>query len=274
MNRDEIAELAAGYALGALDSDDRARFDALLGAGDAEATAALRDFEGAVAGLAAETIEAPPPAVKAALMARIDAEGRSREAVERTLASVRPARPRRSDVDLSLSGAMVAGIAAIAVGLVVSSAYDRRLTQLAQETATLKQEAGAPAVGGRAAPDAGDPGRRALGGLEAAPGAKARMLWHATAGGLLVAQGLPPAPEGKAYELWAIAGKGAPVPAGVFTVDAKGVGSLRVAPIQAAGAVDTFAVTLEPAGGSPRPPARCTSPASFDSWLDASSASP
>ena len=92
-----------------------------------------------------------------------------------------------------------------------------------------------------------------LSGLEPAPGAKARMLWHATAGGLLVAQGLPPAPEGKAYELWAIAGKSAPVPAGVFAVDAKGVGSLRVAPIQAVGAVDTFAVTLEPAAGVPAP---------------------
>jgi anti-sigma-K factor RskA len=79
------------------------------------------------------------------------------------------------------------------------------------------------------------------------------MLWHSTAGGLLVAQGLPPAPEGKVYELWAIAGKGAPVPAGVFAVDAKGAGSLRVPPLQAGEDLDTFAVTLEPAGGVPAP---------------------
>jgi len=70
---------------------------------------------------------------------------------------------------------------------------------------------------------------------------------------LRAAKGLPPAPEGKAYEIWAIAGAGAPVPAGVFTVDAKGVGSLRVAPLQAGGAIDTFAVTLEPAGGVAAP---------------------
>jgi anti-sigma-K factor RskA len=79
------------------------------------------------------------------------------------------------------------------------------------------------------------------------------MLWHETAGGLLIAQGLPPAPEGKAYELWAIAGKNAPVPAGVFTVDATGAGSLRVPPIRMEGTVDTFAVTLEPAGGVAAP---------------------
>jgi len=249
MNRDEIAELAAGYALGALDAEDRARFEALLAAGDADAAAALRDFEGAVAGLAEETAETPSPAVKAALMARIDAQGRSRS--------------RRSTWTIVLSGAMAAGIAAIAVGLVVSAAYDRRLTRLIQEQAALSQELDRQQS---LVALLRDPATQVvtLSGLEAAPGAKARMLWHATAGGLLVAQALPPAPEGKAYELWAIAGKGAPQPAGVFTVDAKGVGSLRVAPMQAAGAVDTFAVTLEPAATSPRPPAPCTSPASSE----------
>ncbi len=252
MNRDEIAELAAGYALGALDAEDRARFEALLAAGDAEATAALGDFEGVLTGLAAETAETPPPAVKAALMARIDAQGRSREAVVQTLSSIKPDRSRRSAWTLVLSGAMAAGIAAIAVGLVVSAAYDRRLSQLTQEAAALKQEAERQQS---VIALLRDPATQvvALSGLEPAPGAKARMLWHATAGGLLVAQGLPPAPEGKAYELWAIAGKGAPQPAGVFTVDAKGIGGLRVAPIPAAGAVDTFAVTLEPAGGVPAP---------------------
>jgi anti-sigma-K factor RskA len=238
MNRDEIAELAAGYALGALNAEDRARFEALLASGDADAIAALRDFEGTVTGLAAETTATPSPAVKAALMARIDAQSRSRS--------------RRSTWTLVLSGALAAGIAAIAVGLVVSAAYDRRLTQLAHEAGALKQETDRQQS---LVALLRDPATQvvALSGLEPAPDAKARMLWHATAGGLLVAQGLPPAPEGKAYELWAIAGKRAPVPAGVFTVDAKGVGSLRVAPIQAAGAVDTFAVTLEPAAGVPAP---------------------
>src|SRR3989304_5110402 len=133
MNRDEIAERAAGYALGGLAAGDRARFEALLTAGGAEATAALRDFEGAVTGLAAETTEIPSPAVKAALMARIDAQGRSREAVVRTLSSVKPDRSRRSTWTLVLSGVMAAGIAAIAVGLVVSAAQPRRRTPVAHK---------------------------------------------------------------------------------------------------------------------------------------------
>jgi anti-sigma-K factor RskA len=93
----------------------------------------------------------------------------------------------------------------------------------------------------------------ALAGLKATPAARARMLWNAPAGGLLVAAGLPPAPPGKAYQLWAIAGKNQPVSAGVFGVDDKGAGSLRVPPLAGLGKVDVFAVTLEPAGGLPAP---------------------
>ncbi len=252
MNHDEVVELAAGYALGALDVEERARFEALLAAGDVDARAALRDFELTVAALAAETAETPPPAVKSALMARIDAEERSRGNVTRVLSMPRSAPPRRSLWTAVAVGAMAAGIAAVAVGLAVSTVYDRRIGQLAQEQAELRREL---ARQESLVTILQDPATQivALSGLAPAPEAKARILWHATAGGLLVAQGLPPAPEGRAYELWAIAGTGAPVPAGVFAVDGKGVGSLRVAPLQSGEAPDTFAVTLEPAGGVAAP---------------------
>jgi len=214
-----------------------------------EARAALRDFKSTVAGLAAE--EVAPPEVKAALMARMDTESRARAPLTRAL-SVRPAPGRRSLWTVVSVGAMAAGLAAIGVGLAVSTVYDRRISQLAQEQTLLKQELGRQET---LLTILRNPATRvvALSGLPPAPEAKARILWHATAGGVLVAQGLPPAPEGKTYVLWAIAGKGAPVPAGVFAVDAKGVGSLRVAPLQSGEVLDAFAVTLEPAGGVPAP---------------------
>lgn len=248
MNRDEIRELAAVYALGGLPEEDRARFEALLQAGDADATAALREFEETLVAVAAQSAQAPPPALKSALMARIDAEVRAPERVP----AGKPARARRVFWPALWAAAMAAGIAAIAVGLSVSASYQKRLDALAREAAALRVELGAQQ---QVIALLRDPATEiiALAGLERAPGARARMLWNAPSGGLLVAAGLPAAPPGKVYQLWAIAGKGAPVSAGVFEVDARGAGSLRVPALGGIQKVDVFAVTLEPAGGLPAP---------------------
>ncbi len=232
MNRDEIYELAAGYALGALDLEDRERFEVLLNARDAEAATALREFQGTMTDLAAQGSVAPSPGVKAALMARIDAEGRAGDAVVRTLETKRPERARWPVWSMVLTGAMAAGIAAIAVGLAVSTAYDRRLAQLQQEAAAIKEELDRQQA---IMTLLQDPATRfvSLGALEPAGGVR----------------GMPPSPAGKAYELWAIPPGGSPIPAGVFTVDAKGTASLRVSPVAPGTEVETFAVTLEPASG-------------------------
>jgi anti-sigma-K factor RskA len=246
MNRDEIRELAAVYALGAADGEDRARFEALLDAGDPEALAALREFQDTMVGLAASAPDPAPPRSRAALMERAAAAERPR------LVAVGTARARRSWWPAVWAGAAAASIAAIAVGLAVSTTYERRLEALSRETATLRgelqrQQATLALLR--------DPTTQVvtLAGLEPAPAARARMLWNPPAGGLFVAAGLPQAPEGKAYQLWAIAGKNAPVSAGVFGVDPRGSASVPVPPLPGVAGVDVFAVTLEPAGGLPAP---------------------
>jgi anti-sigma-K factor RskA len=247
MNREEIGDLAAAYALGGLDGADRARFEALLRTGDAEALAALRDFEGTLTDLAAVTPEAPPPAVKAALMERIAAAPPAARAGARPL-------PRRGRAiwPAVLSGAMAAGIAAIVVGWSVSSTYEKRLDALANDAEQLKAELRSQQT---VIAILRDPATQvvALAGQASAPTARARMMWHEKAGGVFVATGLPATPAGKAYQLWAIAGSNAPVSAGVFNVDASGVGSLSVRPLPGVSTVNAFAVTLEPAGGLPAP---------------------
>jgi anti-sigma-K factor RskA len=251
MNREEIRELAAVYALGGLDGEDRARFETLLRSGDAEATAALRDFEATLLGLATESAEAPPPSVKAALMQRIAAEGR----VEPRRAEVQPFRWRRALWPAVWVAAMAAGIAAIIVGLSISAGYEKRLDALSREAASLRTELERErqfiAV-------LRDPATQIVGlsGLAPAPSAKARMIWNEQAGGLLVVAGLPTTPAGRTYQLWAIVGEKPPVSGGIFEVDAKGAGSLRVPPLTGVGKVDVFAVTLEPAGGLPAPSGR------------------
>ena len=59
MNHEELRDLAAMYALGALDGEDRARFEALLTSRDPDATAALADFEATLVGLAGESVPSP-----------------------------------------------------------------------------------------------------------------------------------------------------------------------------------------------------------------------
>jgi anti-sigma-K factor RskA len=251
MKRVEMSELAAGYALGVLAGDERTRFEKLVRARDADALRALRQCEESLARLAAEHPEAPPASVKAALLARIAAEPPPAVAARARAMLIAP-RPRRAVWTVVLTGALAAGIAAAAVGWTVSARYERRLEALGQQAAELhaevKREQSLLAM-------LGDPVTQVvvLSGQAPSPEARARMLWHEKAGGLLVAAGLPPTPAGRAYQLWAIAGTRPPVSAGVFTVDAQGGASMRVAPLPGVAKVDAFAVTLEPAGGLPAP---------------------
>jgi len=249
MNRDEIGELAAAYALGGLEGEELVRFEALLEAGDAEALRALRECGDTLVGLAAAAPESPPAGVKAALLERIAAAPATRPAAP---ARPLPRRRPRALWPVVLSGAMAAGLAAVVVGWSVSSTYEKRLDALAHDAAQLRAELRAQQT---VIAILRDPATQVvtLAGLPPAPAARARMMWHAQAGGVFVATGLPAPPEGKAYQLWAIAGTNAPVSAGVFTVDASGTGSLAVRPLPGVSAVNAFAVTLEPVGGLPAP---------------------
>jgi anti-sigma-K factor RskA len=247
MTNEEIRELAAVYALGGLDGDDRARFEVLLRAGDLDATAAFREFETTVVDLAGTSPAAPAPSVKRALMERIASPGS-------TVPSpvVTAARRRRALWPAVWTAALAAGVAAIVVALSISSSYETRLDTLGREAAQLRGELERQR---QIIALVRDPATQivSLAGLATAPAAKARMLWNAPAGGLLLAAGLPPAPAGQTYQLWAIVGTNPPVSAGVFGVDEQGTGSLRVPPRPDVGQVDVFAVTLEPAGGVAAP---------------------
>jgi anti-sigma-K factor RskA len=263
MSPERIDELAALYAAGALDGEEREEFERLLAGGDVAAVAALRANEEALAGLARlapPTI--PPPEVKQALLARVAMEGSGEPYEGAPPIEAPPARARRASGWLRWGLATAAAVVAAAwfTGAWVATRYEARLGQMARELAALR---------GRVARDEQllreqlalyqgaldllrDPATRvvALRGLGPRPGASGRVIWHATAGGHLVVAGLPPAPAGKAYELWTI-GTGAPRPAGLFQADASGRASHRVAPV--AEPVKVFAVTLEPEAGVPAP---------------------
>ena len=91
----------------------------------------------------------------------------------------------------------------------------------------------------------------ALAGTKTAPSARARVLFNAATHKVYVdVRSLPALPAGKQYQLWAL-DKGKPVDAGVLTVaTATGEGIQHMKDIASA---QTFAMTIEPAGGSVNP---------------------
>jgi len=250
MTHEPYDSQAAAYALGALDAEERVEFERHLATGCAECQAALRDSGEALATLAAELPPAiPPPGVRAALLQRVDAD------VARRRPAVKPARAWFTWATAAVAAMLVGGLA---VGLLLNSRYEARLTQLTAELESLRGErarvdsllrerANAQAVLDLLR----DPTTRlvALAGAGPSPEAVARVVWHDATGGWIVVAKLPPASAGKTYEMWTFSG-GRPSPAGVFDVDASGSAIHRIA---LAPKVEGFAVTLEPAGGVPSP---------------------
>jgi len=251
-SHEQLEDLAAVYAVGALDGDDLVRFEAHLAEGCDRCAVILLDSREAFVRLArAQTPVVPPAAVKTELLARAAAE------------APRPARRpagRASWVPWAAATAAAAVVSAMLTGGMVASRYEARLGQMARETAAARERLQRDEAALReqvttyreAVELLRDPATRVvdLRGAGPSPAASGRVIWHDTTGGQLVVANLPPTPAGKAYELWTLDGP-APRPAGVFKVDASGRGTLRVDPT--GGPAAKFAVTLEPEAGVPAP---------------------
>jgi len=241
MNDHETWEtLAAVHAVGALDGDDLAQFEAHLAEGCERCEAILHESHQALTRVALAGIPQVPPAeVKAALQTRVGAaRQRSRAA-------------RRGWLTWAAATAAVVALAVMLASGVVASRYEAKLGQMAREAATEREREAALRAQVAVLELLRDPATRVI-ELRSPSGAEAsaRVIWHDKAGGHLLVTNLPAAPAGKAYELWALGGA-APRPAGVFQVDRDG----RTAQTVAAGGEPPrgFAVTLEPAAGVPAP---------------------
>lgn len=91
-----------------------------------------------------------------------------------------------------------------------------------------------------------------LGGQPAAPDARGRLFWSASAGGVLTVTGLPPAPAGQIYQLWLIP-DAEPMHAALLAPDAEGRAMVTVALPEGLTGLVPAAVTLELAGGAENP---------------------
>jgi anti-sigma factor RsiW len=206
----DVHELTAGYALDALDADERARYEEHL----SSCEACREELEGFWSVSGSLAVAAGGPAPPARLRERILEEARS----ERP--NVVPLRPRSLRPRVLSAVAAAAAVAALGLGLWANSlsgdldAAEERLAILSDPNARIVETANGEAQ------------------LVVAPTGKAA----------LVVRKLAPAPAGKDYELWVFE-NGVAKPAGVFEEPGIALLSRRIDPGQ------TVAVTLERDGG-------------------------
>lgn len=219
----DLHDLTPGYALDALDADERARYEEHL-AGCDHCRDELQGFW-QVSGALAHAAGGPAP--PAALRARILDQARS----ERP--NVVPLR-RRFALPVLSSAAAVAAVAAIAFGVWATS-LSNELDELRSQSGSERQAIAVLA----------DPNHRAV----PLSGADGRLVVSSTGNAALVLSGLDRAPAGKVYEIWVIEA-GTPKPAGLFA----GANTRTVLALSRPVPKDAVvAVTLEPAGGVESP---------------------
>jgi anti-sigma-K factor RskA len=246
---EEYLELAAIYALGALEGDERARFETHLASGCETCLQAVRESEEILGDLAlAAPRAAPPVKVRERLFERVRQDSKGPSAKSRG----------GSPFWMALAAAATFGV--IALGFYARMLHDRAEAEharaesqriaregLERELANLSETLEAfTAPATRAVSLAGQgPGEGAAAKAFVDP--QNRRLF-------LYVYNLPPPPVGQTYQLWLIvAGAPAPVSMGVFGVETDGSARLDTASVPAFSGQVTVAVTIEPEGGVPQP---------------------
>ena len=222
----ETHELIVGYALDALDADDRARAEDIFARSD-EAREELRSFGGVVTALAVGVSgHAPRPELRERILSAARAEPSNVVPLEAR---------RRSRLAPALgAAAAVAAVAALAVGLWGASLS----TELDDTRSALERERAAATL-------LADPSARTV-NLRSGDG---RLVVDEAGQAVLVLDDLEAAPPGKTYEVWVVDGD-EPIRAGLFD----GGQAREVVPIEKSVRAGTqVLVTVEKDGGVDAP---------------------
>ena len=213
------------YALDALDGEELKEFEAHLASGCPDCEAYVRATRETLTMLH-HTLQpiTPSAAVKARIVDRI--------ASETSAVAQKPQLNRRRW--RIITGTLAAGIAgAVLAGALIIKRYEPRHTVYQSVIDLLR-----------------DPSTRDLPlyGTGPMPEAAGRFLWNKSGEGHIFVSHLPAAPEGKMYAVWTIAQGSTPRYVGTIKTDASGQGGLHINAPGSDQPVETFAVTLEPAG--------------------------
>jgi anti-sigma-K factor RskA len=270
--RDDIRDDLPLYALGSLDAAERATVEAML-AEDPALAAELRQWTELVGLMAldasADAAGDPPPHLRAELLARLRRGGTAapKRAARRAITwqvplaaaaalllailgyreiGFRAERARSAATVAALRQALTAREGDLATANAALARQEREVGDLRaaltalQESAAIVQQPGLTLVTLKETKDA--------------PAATGHILLSAPTGrALFYAFGLPPVPADRVYELWWITEREGPVRAAIFQPDAQGLGRVEATLPAGAGAIQAAAVTVEVAGGVPKP---------------------
>lgn len=216
--QDHVHDLAAAYALDALDELERARFERHLD-GCSACTREVRDFAETAAWLGAAAAVQPPPGLHDRVL---DAIGRTRQLSPRHSPGRRLVTLRRAAVGAVAAAALAAGITAVVVPRSSPVTPDEEVASVLAAPDTEQ-----------VALEASDTGRG---------------TWLSSAAedaGVLVVSDLPAAPQGWTYQVWLSRG-GEMQSAGLLPADG-------ILAIDGAASDAVIALTLEHEGGAPEP---------------------
>jgi anti-sigma-K factor RskA len=243
--RDQLLELASGYALGALSRDEAAAVEAAL-PGDAALAAEVAAFRETMAVLAkAEPPLAPRPALREEWLRRARANAsRASDSVNVRAIEARRRTPRTATwLSLALAASFV-GVCVLGLDLMRTRARlsDAILAEAKRERQlnTVLEAEGQLMV--------------AMLKGSAEHGEGVQFFWNVRQQRAMVhAFHLPPAPPGREYQLWVLRGSQA-ISARVFNSDPDGHALVEKIDLPASpDGITKVAITIEPAGGSPQP---------------------
>jgi anti-sigma-K factor RskA len=273
---EQFVESVAGFALGALDPEERQAFEAHL----AECTrcqADLREMRRVTAAIdLSVTPEAPPPSLRARTLASATAQpqelrpgpateplrgavGRGPRSSTGVLDRPRTKAPLPSWVSMAIAAsaalAVLAGLYAFALQAQVNTLREM-VADATDESERLREDLldarrdAARLVQTIDVLSAPDMKRVSLTGEDVAAGATGEAFWSRAHGLVLNAQRLPALDPNRVYQLWVVSA-GQVHSGGVFRVSAAGTAAYAAPLPPNVTTVDAFAVSLEPEPGVP-----------------------
>lgn len=251
-------DLLPGYALGALSREEAQAVEAAL-AESAELRRELAEFRETNALLALRDETAPDPALKRRLMERVGLVTAESIPVGGRVLAARAAQkaaargPARMPVGRTITWMALAASVLLALGQTL------RVGQL--RSALSGRDSTAAALAQRLA------AREATLNALLEPGVQlttltatgeqppvVQVFWDRRRGrAILHAFRLPPAPSGRVYQLWLMRKDATPLASRLFDVEPDGHALAENIAVPAGEPVVGFAVSIEPAGGSPQP---------------------